>query len=274
MNAMTPLRPHGRAPDALRPVTIECGYQAYAEGSALISCGETRVICAASVQESVPPWMQGRGTGWVTGEYAMLPRSTNTRTPRETGRPSGRSQEIQRLIGRALRAAVDLTALGERTVTVDCDVLQADGGTRTASVTGGYVALALALGRLVAAGAVPAAVLQAPVAAVSVGMVEGQALLDLSYVEDVRAEVDFNVVMNGDGEYIEVQGTAEGRPFSQTHLNDDAGPGPARDLRLIGRPTGGPDAAALAAPWRGGTIWIRHEQMPGSCSRPTCRAPL
>ena len=212
-------RPDERAADALRPITIECGFQAYAEGSALISCGETRVICAASVQQSVPPWMQGRGTGWVTGEYAMLPRSTNTRTPRETGRPSGRSQEIQRLIGRALRAAVDLTALGERTITVDCDVLQADGGTRTASVTGGYVALALALGKLIATGAVPATVLRSPVAAVSVGMVAGRALLDLAYAEDVRAEVDFNVVMNGDGEYIEVQGTAEGRPYTPSHLD-------------------------------------------------------
>ena len=219
MSAVAMRRPDGRADDALRPITVECGFQAYAEGSALISCGETRVICAASVQEAVPPWMQGRGTGWVTGEYAMLPRSTNTRTPRETGRPSGRSQEIQRLIGRALRAAVDLSLLGERTVTVDCDVLQADGGTRTASVTGGYVALALALGRLVASGAVPAEVLKSPVAAVSVGMVEGRALLDLSYAEDVHAEVDFNVVMNGDGEYIEVQGTAEGRPFTPSHLN-------------------------------------------------------
>jgi ribonuclease PH len=211
---MSFVRPDGRPADALRPVTIECGYQAYAEGSALISCGQTRVICAASVQETVPPWMQGRGSGWVTGEYAMLPRSTNTRTPRETGRPSGRSQEIQRLIGRALRAAGDLSVLGERTITVDCDVLQADGGTRTASVTGGYVALALALGRLVAAGAVPAVVLRSPVAAVSVGMVEGQARLDLSYAEDVRAEVDFNVGMNGAGEYIEVQGTARVVPFA------------------------------------------------------------
>jgi ribonuclease PH len=220
---MADVRPDGRATAALRPVNIVTGFQEYAEGSALITCGHTRVICAASVQEAVPPWMQGRGGGWVTGEYAMLPRSTNTRTARETARPSGRSQEIQRLIGRALRASVDLTALGERTITVDCDVLQADGGTRTASVTGGYVALALALNRLIAAGAVPAAVLRSPVAAVSVGLVEGMALLDLAYAEDVRAEVDFNVVMNSDGEYVEVQGTAEGRAFTPAQLDDMLG---------------------------------------------------
>jgi len=212
------MRSDGRAYDALRPVTIVPGYLDYAEGSALITCGRTRVLCAASIEESVPPWMQGRGTGWVTGEYAMLPCATHTRTPRETKGLSGRTQEIQRLIGRSLRAAVDLRVLGERMVIVDCDVLQADGGTRTASTTGGLVALYLALRRLVAAGTVPEAVFDSPVAAVSVGIVGGDPLMDLCYDEDSHAEVDFNVVMNAAGELIEVQGTAEGHPFSRERL--------------------------------------------------------
>ena len=212
------MRPDRRANADLRPVAIETGVQEYAEGSALIACGRTRVLCAASVEPRVPAWLVGQGRGWVTGEYAMLPRATDTRHPRERSGLSGRTQEIQRLIGRALRASVHLEALGERMITVDCDVLQADGGTRTAAVTGGYVALALALEGLVRAGEVPRAVFSEPVAAVSVGLVDGEPLLDLAYAEDSRAEVDMNVVMNAAGHYIEVQGTAEGAPFSEDHL--------------------------------------------------------
>ncbi len=213
------MRSDGREAADLRRVEILTNYLAYAEGSALISCGNTRVLCAASVEKSVPPWMIGKGTGWVTGEYAMLPRSTQTRTQRETKGISGRSQEIQRLVGRSLRAAVDLAALGERMIIIDCDVIQADGGTRTASITGGYVALTLALQGLIKQGEITSAVLRAPVAAVSVGIIDGQPMLDLCYAEDSRAEVDFNVVMNSDGEYIEVQGTAEGKPFSKENMN-------------------------------------------------------
>jgi len=214
------MRSDCRAGDQLRSVTIETGVQEYAEGSALITCGKTRVLCAASVEAKVPEWLAGRERGWVTGEYAMLPRATLSRHPRERVTLSGRTQEIQRLIGRALRAAVDLSALGERMVTVDCDVLQADGGTRTASVTGGYVALALAIQRLIDAGEVSPAVWVSPVAAVSVGVVDGEALLDLCYAEDASADVDLNVVMNGAGEYVEVQGTAEGRPFTEARLGE------------------------------------------------------
>jgi ribonuclease PH len=217
------MRIDGRANDALRPVTIEPGYLEFAEGSALITCGRTRVLCAASVETSVPGWLKGQGRGWVTGEYAMLPRATQERTPRETHGPSGRTQEIRRLIGRSLRSAVDLNALGERMIIVDCDVIQADGGTRTASVTGGYVALYLALRRLVDAGEVGEHVFSLPVAAVSVGLVGGEVLLDLQYAEDSRAEVDFNVVMNGAGHFIEVQGTAEGAPFSRGDLDQFLG---------------------------------------------------
>jgi ribonuclease PH len=214
------MRGDGRENDALRPVSITPDYLDYAEGSALISFGDTRVLCAASVDEKVPPWMQGRGTGWVTGEYAMLPRSTLTRTPRERRDISGRTQEIQRIIGRSLRAAVNLAALGERMIFVDCDVLQADGGTRTASITGGYVALALALRRLVAQGLIQDNVWRQPVAAVSVGILKGEPILDLSYEEDSHAEVDFNVVMTAVGEFVEVQGTAEGQPFSRAVLDN------------------------------------------------------
>lgn len=213
------MRIDGRANDALRPVTITPQVLAFAEGSALITFGQTQVLCAATVEEAVPPWMKGRGTGWVTGEYAMLPRSTTTRTPRETRGPSGRTQEIQRLIGRSLRAAVNMAALGERMITLDCDVLQADGGTRTASVTGAYVALALALRRLIRDGVVRDEVLRPPVAAVSVGLVGGEMLLDLCYAEDAHADVDFNVVMNAAGEFVEVQGTAEGRTFTRGQLD-------------------------------------------------------
>ena len=203
------MRADGRVPDALRPVRIEPHYLETASGSALITCGKTKVLCAASLSETVPPWMTGRGTGWVTGEYAMLPASTAPRSPRETGQLSGRTHEIRRLIGRALRVAVDLSLLGERMIIVDCDVLQADGGTRTAAITGGYVALRLALQSLIEAGLTPPEVLRPAVAAVSVGIVNGEPLLDLCYVEDSRAEVDCNVVMNAQGDFVEVQASAE-----------------------------------------------------------------
>jgi ribonuclease PH len=213
-------RPDGRRLDELRPVKFTLDYVDYPEGSVLIELGRTRVLCNASVQETVPAWMAERGGGWLTAEYALLPRSTHTRTPRETQGLRGRTQEIRRLIGRSLRAGVDLELLGERTLVVDCDVLQADGGTRTAAVTGGYVAVALALRRLAARGLVPEGALRPPVAAISVGVVAGQARLDLCYAEDRDAEVDLNVVMAASGELIEVQGTAEGAPFSRETLDD------------------------------------------------------
>jgi ribonuclease PH len=215
-------RSYGRGPDELRPVTIEPGFVRTATGSALISMGETRVICTASVQNSVPRWMSGAGRGWVTAEYGMLPASTGDRKQRDItkGRPDGRSVEIQRLIGRSLRGVVDLRALGERSVYVDCDVLQADGGTRCASITGGLVALRLACERLVAEGALERSPLVGTVAAVSCGMVDGMALLDLDYPEDSAAEVDANVVMTGEGGLIEVQATAERTPLSRAHLDD------------------------------------------------------
>lgn len=203
----------GRANDELRPVRIAPSYLDYAEGSALIELGATRVICAVSVEERVPPFLQGTGQGWVTAEYAMLPRSTQVRTPREIKGLRGRTQEIRRFIGRSLRAAVDLEALGERTLIVDCDVLQADGGTRTASITGGYVALAIALDKLIRGGLLAAGVLKTAVAAVSAGLVGGEALLDLCYEEDSQAEVDFNVVMTAERQFVEIQGTAEKQPF-------------------------------------------------------------
>ena len=217
-----PERSGGRAPDDLRPVTIQPGFVPTATGSALISCGETRVICTASVQESVPRWLSGQGRGWVTSEYGMLPASTGERKQRDVtkGRPDGRTVEIQRLIGRSLRGIVDFTALGERTVYVDCDVLTADGGTRCASITGGYVALALALNRLVGEGKLAAVPLTGSVAAVSCGIVEGTPLLDLDYPEDSSAEVDANVVMTGEGGLVEVQATAERTPLSRAHLDD------------------------------------------------------
>ena len=209
-----------RPASALRPVTIAAGYLDYAEGSALIRCGNTRVLCAATVEQGVPPWLEGRGSGWITGEYAMLPRSTSRRTPRETHGLGGRTQEIRRLIGRSLRAAVPLEALGEHTLIVDCDVIQADGGTRTAAITGGYVALALAMRQMHAGGLVPAPIPLTPVAAVSVGIVDGELLLDLCYAEDSHAEVDLNVVMNATGAFIEVQGTAEKGTFTEPQLDD------------------------------------------------------
>jgi ribonuclease PH len=215
-------RSYDRPPDGLRPVTIEAGFVRTATGSALISCGETRVICTASVQESVPKWMAGRGRGWVTAEYGMLPASTGDRKQRDIakGRADGRTVEIQRLIGRSLRGVIDFEALGERTVYVDCDVLQADGGTRCASITGGFVALELALQRLVGEGKLGAVPLTGTVAAVSCGIVGGVPLLDLDYPEDSSAEVDANVVMTGEGGLVEVQATAERTPLSRAHLDD------------------------------------------------------
>jgi ribonuclease PH len=214
-------RSGGRRADELRPTTIEPGFMRTATGSALISCGETRVICTASVQESVPRWMAGRGTGWLTSEYGMLPASTGDRRQRDVtqGRPDGRTVEIQRLIGRSLRGVVDFSLLGERTVYVDCDVLQADGGTRCASITGGYVALELACRRLVDEGRLKRLPLTQSVAAISCGIVDGEPLLDLDYPEDSSAEVDANVVMTGDGGLVEVQATAERTPLSRANLD-------------------------------------------------------
>jgi ribonuclease PH len=214
-------RAHGRDADALRPVVIEPGYLRHAEGSALISVGDTRVLCAASVETRVPPFLRNSGRGWVTAEYGMLPRSTHTRSDREAarGRQGGRTHEIQRLIGRSLRAAIDLGKLGEQTITIDCDVIQADGGTRTAAITGGWVALTMAIERLQREGAMPASPIHAPVAAVSVGVIEGVPLLDLDYREDSSADVDSNVVMLGTGQLVEVQGTAEHAPFTRQELD-------------------------------------------------------
>ena len=219
---MTAERTYGRGSADLRPVVIEPGFVRPAAGSALISCGETRVICTASVSDAVPRWMAGRGTGWLTAEYGMLPASTGRRKerPGARGGPDGRTIEIQRLIGRALRGVVDLTLLGERTIHIDCDVLQADGGTRCASITGGYVALVLACARLQEAGALARTPLTGTVAAVSCGVVDGIPLLDLDYPEDSSAEVDANVVMTGDGGLVEVQATAERTPLSRAHLDD------------------------------------------------------
>lgn len=211
------MRPDGRRPDQLRTLDITTGFQKHAEGSALIKLGDTWVLCAASVEAGVPPFLKGKGQGWLTAEYAMLPRSTHTRSKRD---PGGRGKEIQRLIGRSLRAAVDLTKLGEHTLAVDCDVLSADGGTRVASITGAWVAVALAIGRMVSRGLLPdAGALAPPVAAVSVGIVDGRPVLDLPYVEDAKADVDMNVVMAADGKLLEVQGTAEHAPFDRAQLD-------------------------------------------------------
>jgi ribonuclease PH len=220
--AATLTRSYDRAPDQLRPVDIEPGFVRTATGSALMSMGETRVICTASAQQGVPRWRMGSGLGWVTAEYGMLPASTGDRKARDVtkGRPDGRTVEIQRLIGRALRGVIDFSALGENAIYLDCDVLQADGGTRTASITGAYVALALACDRLVADGVIPRSPLTGSVAAISCGVVDGVPLLDLDYPEDSAAEVDANVVMTGDGGLIEVQATAERTPLSRAHLDD------------------------------------------------------
>ncbi len=219
---MTDARNDGRSPGDLRPIAITPGFMSTATGSALIEAGGTRVICTASVDEEVPRWMAGQGRGWVTAEYSMLPASTGERKRRDVskGRPDGRTVEIQRLIGRALRGIVDFEALGERTVWIDCDVLEADGGTRCAAITGGYVALELALRRVMAEGKLDKLPLTQSVAAVSTGMVDGRALLDLDYSEDSRAEVDANVVMTGDGGLVEVQATAERTPLSRASLDD------------------------------------------------------
>lgn len=227
----------GRRPDQLRPVRITPNVLDYAEGSCIVEFGKTRVLCAASVEDRQPPFLRNTGSGWVTGEYAMLPRATHTRSQREVerGRPGGRTQEIQRLIGRALRGVVNLELLGPRTITVDCDVLQADGGTRTASITGGYVALSQAVAQLVARNAVSPAVILSPVAAVSVGIVKGVALLDLCYEEDSTAEVDFNVVMTGEDAFVEVQGTAEHRPFTRAGMDSLVDLGRAGILELFER---------------------------------------
>jgi ribonuclease PH len=215
------LRADQRAADQLRPVRITPGYLLTAEGSVLIEMGNTRVLCAASLDETVPQFLRGTGKGWVTAEYSLLPRATVTRTPREItrGRPSGRTQEIQRLIGRSLRAVVDLEALGERTIILDCDVIQADGGTRAAAITGAFVALAQATSQLVSFGVVRSQPIRDYVAAVSVGLVEGEPLLDLTYEEDSRAQVDMNVVMTGSGQFVEIQATAEQTPFTQDQFN-------------------------------------------------------
>jgi ribonuclease PH len=215
------VRPSGRAPDELRQLSFVRGYTAHAEGSVLISFGETRVLCTASVEDGVPSFLRGSGKGWVTAEYGMLPRATHTRSAREAarGKQTGRTQEIQRLIGRALRAVVDLKALGERTVTVDCDVLQADGGTRTAAITGGFVALADAVDTLIKRRVLSANPIHGQVAAVSVGIYRGIPLLDLDYAEDSNAETDMNVVMNSGGAFVEVQGTAEGHAFRRHELD-------------------------------------------------------
>lgn len=215
-------RPDGRTAVELRPVSYELGFQEWAEGSILFTMGKTRVLVAASVEERVPRWLVGKGRGWVTGEYQMLPRATMERTSREVGRgrPSGRTQEIQRLIGRSLRAVTDLDALGEVMITVDCDVLQADGGTRTASITAGYIALAMAIRSLQEKGVVKGEPLTDSVAAVSCGIVGSESILDLNYEEDSSADVDFNVVMTGDGRLVEVQGTAEEEPFTSSQLNE------------------------------------------------------
>ncbi len=214
------IRSDGRSPEELRPVTIEPGYLLYAEGSALIKTGNTSVLCAVTVEDGVPQFARGTGSGWITAEYGMLPRSTQTRTGRERTRTGGRTSEIQRLIGRSLRSVCQLDLLGERTFIVDCDVIQADGGTRTAAITGAYVALSQAVHKLVQDGTVPSSPLRCAVAATSAGVIEGIPLLDLNYEEDARAEVDFNVVMTEEDELVEVQGTGESHPFTRETMTE------------------------------------------------------
>ena len=215
------MRPSGRATDEMRAITITRNYTKHAEGSVLIEFGDTKVLCTASVEERIPPWLRGKGKGWVTAEYGMLPRSTGSRMRREAagGKQSGRTQEIQRLIGRSLRAVIDLKALGERQITVDCDVIQADGGTRTASISGAYVALQDAIQTLLNKGAIEESPMHGQLASISVGIYNGTPVLDLDYAEDSNAETDMNVVMNADGDFIEVQGTAEGHAFKRDELN-------------------------------------------------------
>lgn len=227
---MSKIRNDGRNCQELRQITITRHFTRYAEGSVLVEFGATKVLCNATIEETVPPFLRGKGQGWVTAEYSMLPRATHTRSPRESakGKVGGRTHEIQRLIGRSLRAVIDLTALGERSIQIDCDVIQADGGTRTAAITGAWVALSDALNGLVAQGKLKTSPLRDTVAAVSVGIVGGVAMLDLCYEEDSRAEVDMNVVVTGDGRFVEVQGTAEAEPFTSAELDL------LRDLALRG----------------------------------------
>jgi ribonuclease PH len=213
-------RSDGRGPKALRPVKITRNYLKHAEGSVLIEIGDTKVICSASVEERVPPFLRNTGKGWVTAEYSMLPRSTNTRTPRDKGGGGGRAFEIQRLIGRSLRSVTDLSAFGEKTIWIDCDVIQADGGTRTASITGAYVALVDAFQKMVRNGDIEKVPVKDSVAAISVGKVDGEVLLDLNYEEDSKAEVDMNVVMTGSGKFVEIQGTAEGGVFTKKEMDE------------------------------------------------------
>jgi RNAse PH (EC 2.7.7.56) len=254
---MTTMRAEGRRPDQLRPVRLTRGFTRHAEGSVLVEFGQTRVLCTASVSEGVPGFLRGSGSGWVTAEYGMLPRATHTRSEREAarGRQSGRTLEIQRLIGRSLRAVIDLPALGERTVQVDCDVLQADGGTRTAAITGGFVAVHDALDWMRAQGWIDRLPVRDLVAAVSVGMHAGQALLDLDYAEDSACETDMNVVMTGGGAFVEVQATAEGNPFSGDDLDRMLSLARAGIRQLValqrqtleaGPPGAGPDSSAGA----------------------------
>ena len=215
------MRPSQRQPGELRPLSITRGYTVHAEGSVLIQVGQTRVLCTASVETNLPPWLRGKGRGWVTAEYGMLPRATHTRSSREAakGKQTGRTQEIQRLIGRSLRAVTNLVALGERQITLDCDVLQADGGTRCAAITGAWIALHDACTKLVAAGELPSNPVRDHVAAISVGIVDGQPVLDLDYAEDSNCDTDMNVIMTGSGGIVEIQGTAEGTPFTRSELN-------------------------------------------------------
>ena len=215
------MRPSGRAPDEMRPILIETGFTRHAEGSCLISFGDTKVLCTASVEERLPGWLRGKGEGWVTGEYSMLPRATHTRGSREAakGKQSGRTQEIQRLIGRSLRAVTDLSALGERQITLDCDVIQADGGTRCASITGAFVAAHDAVSKLIAEGKLESSPIRAHVAAVSVGLYQGHPVLDLNYAEDSACDTDMNVIMTSEGGFVEIQGTAEGEPFTRAQSN-------------------------------------------------------
>lgn len=214
-------RPSSRQPDELRPITITRNYTMHAEGSVLIECGDTKVLCTASIGERVPPWLKGQGRGWVTAEYGMLPRSTTDRMRREaaSGKQGGRTMEIQRLIGRSLRAAIDLEALGERIITLDCDVIQADGGTRTSSISGAWVALSDAIQGLLDAGTLEKSPLLSPVASISVGIYQGVPILDLDYAEDSSADTDMNIVMNAEGHFIEIQGTAEAAPFSDEEMS-------------------------------------------------------
>ncbi|MDQ3973421.1 MAG: ribonuclease PH [Actinomycetota bacterium] len=229
------MRPDGRANDQLRPVAFDLGVQEFAEGSTLVAFGRTRVLCAASVERALPRWRTGSGEGWVTAEYALLPRATSERTPREAtrGRIGGRTHEIQRLIGRCLRSVLDLRALGEHSIVVDCDVLQADGGTRTAAVTGAWVALSLALDSMVGRGLLASRPRLEPLSAVSVGIVAGELRLDLCYAEDSQAQVDMNVVVAGDGRFVELQGTAERQPFTRSELDGLVELGAAGCSRLL-----------------------------------------